>query len=299
MDASKIERAIAFTPGSITTSKTVIALIRKIRYFDKPCKSGSRLHVTLGPSTGLATVTFFGANQLRDVAKSLLGKQIPLDLPVYSTLSSTLWETDDALRQGGKEAGGPILQFAIIEFENQHICPNLVPLIASRLDTDQASSSCRIAFYGRVIKVVELQPTVPATPLLKLFKFKHRKGSVDRVESASKKKAIDPNELVNTFIGKGFFGNAADVTPFLNMQIQVGLKNANEEQGYTLEEEKGVIDSSFGLTGKYKVIFRGNGSKARSGDFVILNFKKLYFYFAVGNGEVKKDPTKSIITQAV
>lgn len=48
------------TPGSVHAIHGAIALIQRIRYFKGDVASGSKLHVTIGHNTVLATVTFFG-----------------------------------------------------------------------------------------------------------------------------------------------------------------------------------------------------------------------------------------------
>ena len=63
-DAKLLERGVACTPGSVPTISSAVALVRKIRYYKSPVKSGTKMHVTIGHSTILATVTFFGHKEL-------------------------------------------------------------------------------------------------------------------------------------------------------------------------------------------------------------------------------------------
>ena len=64
LDAKLLERAVASTPGTVPMVESCIAVIRKIRYFRGIIRSGSKFHVTVGHSTVLATVTFFGGKEL-------------------------------------------------------------------------------------------------------------------------------------------------------------------------------------------------------------------------------------------
>jgi hypothetical protein len=53
---------------------------------------------------------------LRSDAKSLLGHPLPVD--ANSLLQLPEYEFDAGLKTGGKQAGGPVLQFCLLEFDN-------------------------------------------------------------------------------------------------------------------------------------------------------------------------------------
>jgi len=161
LDSKKLERGVVCTPGSVPKACRILALVRKVKYFERPCLSGSKIHVTVGPSTGVAKVTFFGSKDLREVAKQAFGKKVPSDAHQILLGSSEQptpqdWEFDSELKTGGKLFGGPVLQFVLLEFESSVVCPHLVQLIGSRLDLNEslAVNTCRIGFYGRVAQVV-------------------------------------------------------------------------------------------------------------------------------------------------
>ena len=74
----KIERGIAVEPGSVREIHAAVAFLRKVKFFRGECKSSSKLHITIGHSTVMAIVTFFGYEILQPQDRS--GKvQIPDD----------------------------------------------------------------------------------------------------------------------------------------------------------------------------------------------------------------------------
>ncbi|KAH9259061.1 hypothetical protein BASA81_002681 [Batrachochytrium salamandrivorans] len=216
-----------------------------VRYFDHACESGSKLHVTVGMSTVPAKVTFFGSHELMNTAKQLVGRRLPLDcLSVLATLGNE-YEFDGELKASGKQAGGPVLQFALIEFDQAVACPAHAQVIGTRLDLNShgSSSLCRLAMYGRVCRIQDSLPPV------RLFTYKEKRGVVDRVSAGEVE-----------LIGKGMFKKDEDMSAYLNL-------------GVVVEEDKGVLESSFGKTGKFKINFRSK-TKAKPGDAIVLRFKQ-------------------------
>lgn len=63
LDAGLLERGFACTPETVPLCSAAVVLCRKVRFFQKECKSHSKVHVTLGHSTVVATVVFFGGQQ--------------------------------------------------------------------------------------------------------------------------------------------------------------------------------------------------------------------------------------------
>lgn len=146
LNAKLVERGIVATPGTVSVIHGAIALVRKVKYFQRDCPSSSKIHITIGHSTILSSVTFFGSNELKETARSALGKQVP----VVDFVRDKDWEYDETLKAGGKAAGGPVLQWALLQFETETRCQKDSVLIGSRLDLDINAKECRIAFYGRI-----------------------------------------------------------------------------------------------------------------------------------------------------
>jgi len=94
LDSKTVERGIACTPGSVPSLHAAVALVQRIRYFKGEVKSGSKVHVTIGHSTVLATVTFFGHKELYRY-----GRRTSLN---RSRANSTEVSPATSLRAGGK-----------------------------------------------------------------------------------------------------------------------------------------------------------------------------------------------------
>lgn len=243
VEEKRMGEGLVCGPKTLPMASAVLALVRKVRYFDHACESGSKLHVTVGTSTGLAKVSFFGSHELASAAKQLVGRRLPLDcLPL---LEGSEYEFDSELKTGGKLAGGPVLQFALIEFDQAVACPAHAQVIGTRLDLDPASSSssCRLALYGRVCRIQD------SLPPLRLFTYVERRGVVDRVSAGEME-----------LIGRGMFRKDEDMAAYVN-------------QGVVIEGDKGVLESSFGKTGKFKVAFRSK-TTAKPGDAIVLRLKQ-------------------------
>ncbi|KAK6643404.1 hypothetical protein RUM43_004909 [Polyplax serrata] len=120
--------------------------------------------------------------------------------------------------------------YALIEFSKPVlIAPNNLT-IGARLDTPVNSNSCRLAFHGNVLLYTALKNYAPTfLSGLKIYKEKYKKGTIDRIV----------NEY--SLIGKNMFKKESNIDKFLGMKISLS------------SGETGVIESTFGLSGKFKV----------------------------------------------
>lgn len=260
LKAKLLERGVVTSPGSLTATMAAIALVRRVRYFPLECASGSKLHVTVGHATTLAKVTFFGTEQLRGAAASAVGKE----LPAVEFDGDEEFLYDETLKAGGKAQGGPVLQWALLQFEQPIICQAGSMLVASRLDLNVDTKSCRLAFYGRVARKHTSALSDEELIALKVYKLKERAGTVDRI--ADKDTTKDNKEAKpRSFICKGMFSKDTDLHKF------VGLKVATKDA-----QEQGRIESAFGKTGKFNVFFPA-GAKLAKGDKVFLRHKRMLF----------------------
>lgn len=87
-----------------------------------------------------------------------------------------------------------IQQWALLIFESPIICPMNSGIIGSKLDTDiriviiiliiikkkKDSNTCRIAFYGKLITSLDINNSEEMQKL-KIFKWKEKEGTIDRV----------------------------------------------------------------------------------------------------------------------
>ncbi|KAL3823925.1 hypothetical protein ACHAXA_007896 [Cyclostephanos tholiformis] len=187
-DAKLMERGIIASPGTVKLIRGAIAVVRKVRFFKGGLNSGSKFHISVGHTTVMATVTFWGAREIakqmqRDEEKSMeststqaFGKSSlggSADLAGLPRLKFD-WDQDflhqdnylDALptseddsewndlmpEQGkGKDTALPPLHWARLEFLTPVYCPMDSLVIGSRLDSEVNANACRLAFSGRLV----------------------------------------------------------------------------------------------------------------------------------------------------
>lgn len=128
-DPSSLERGIICSPGSVQTLYAVILEVTKISYFKEKCLTKSKFHISLGHETIMAKVLFFSS-------------QSP-----FSIENEYLYE-DELLDESSK---GEKRQFALLEFDQPVITASQSLAIASKLDIDIHSNTCRLAFQASLL----------------------------------------------------------------------------------------------------------------------------------------------------
>ena len=63
-DAKLMERGIIAAPGTVKLIRGAIAVVRKVRFFKGRLNSGAKFHISVGHTTVMATVTFWGAREI-------------------------------------------------------------------------------------------------------------------------------------------------------------------------------------------------------------------------------------------
>jgi len=256
LDAKLLERGIAAAPASVPMLTAAIVTAHRVRFFKGDIRTKATFHVTVGHLTVMATAHFFGTP-----ASSV---EPPVNLKTTYTLCQE--ELNHQFKRNAEYenheeliAADKTQQYAILQFEQPITAPLLSLVIASRLDTDIKSNTCRLAFFGRLLSPVDSSSREALHQQLKIFKMKSKQGLIERVDNDK-----------YTVIGKELFKKETDMSLF------VGLK-VTKESG-----EVGVIESSFGKSGKFKVRFDKDQTGARGPLF--LSVKRYIF-----------DPTKRIL----
>ena len=263
LDAKVLERGLVCAPGTVPTFHAAVVSARKIRFFKSAVRGSSKFHVTIGHSTVMASVQFFG-----DVPKS--GENALVDglqdmsldgafdaKKEYKFCEELLTEAE--AKQMAEEAGAvddsdPVsfAKYALLEFDQPITVPTDELFIASRFDTDIHQNTCRLAFHGRMLRHINIEHEPDFIRNLRVFKMKSREGSIERVQDE------------RSVIGKGMFKKESDLTAFIGMKV------------WTSNNDCGVIEGGFGKSGKYKVYF-SNGIKGEGSGKLILLFKKYVF----------------------
>ena len=250
LDAKSMERGFVATPGTVLPFKVLLPTFEVKQFFFKgKCGSKSKIHISVGHTTAMATVTFFGSKELAIEQAERKSKLSSTAIRNCFDASQDYMYQDELV--GGKQ-GGKGGQWALIEFDGIVMCPLGSLLIGSRLDTDVNAATFRIAFYGRLIQPIGLGLGCLQKEELKIYKLKQRTGVVDRV---------DKNGAV---IVKDLFEKNSDMTRFLNMKL------------ISPDNEVGNIEGPFGKSGKVKVSFSDPG-KIKRAMKLTMNFKKYVF----------------------
>jgi len=266
LDSKALERGIACTPGYISTVSCALMAVRHIRFFKTACKTGTKFHVTVGHTTVMGTATFFAPPATVAETAAVSASQVEVDeaarkaavaLRALKLAQQPLPTAFDEMAEYlyrdelDTEAGD---QWALLHLEQPVACALPATAICSHLETDYNLNTCRIAFYGRLVKSVATEDI----HALRVFKEKRKEGQVDRVQDD------------HTLICKNLFRQGTDMTPFFGMRVRVGNSGL-----------MGKIDSTFGKS-KFKVAFPtslepGVLAEACKGAKIYLDYKRYVF----------------------
>ncbi|KAH8271555.1 hypothetical protein KR018_006816 [Drosophila ironensis] len=239
-NAKLMERGVIAQPGYLKPLYAVCLRLMPIRYYKQAIKSKSKLHISVGHDTVMANVTLF-----RDVDSPADDFQLDKEYEyVEEVLPAELTPSD--------------VIHVLLQFETPVLTPPQATLIASKLDMDVHSNSCRLAFWGRIAWHTSSSNYVQELlPRLRVFKRKQKEGSIQRVVNAGE------------VIVQNLFKKEA------NRELYVG-KWVDLSTG-----ERGLIERTFGQTAKVAVSFREPLSEAAIASpkdvKVLLNCKKYVF----------------------
>lgn len=271
-DATLVERGIAAGPGAVEVWKSAICLVRKVPYFAGRLPCGSKFHISVGHTTVMATVSFWGAQEL---AEQLKGKNGTLSQQVTSLgagadmaglprieydFSQSFVQQDELAEDPTQKE--PLLQWALLDFQVPVHCPRHSLAIGSRLDTTDNTASgsvsaCRLAFSARLTANIEPESEQHR---IRTFTEKERRGVISRLGDPFKRQGDGKIVRYEVFGGDLFKKET-------NMKLFIGMK---------IETEKGdigEIKSSFGTSGKFRVYFPA-GTEAKEGEALILRFRR-------------------------
>ncbi|XP_036995543.2 selenocysteine-specific elongation factor isoform X2 [Artibeus jamaicensis] len=241
-DPKLLERGLVCAPESLHTIHAALISVEKIPYFRAPLQTKAKFHITVGHETVMGRLMFFSSSpdsfdhepvlDTFDFSKEYLFQEQYLcnDL-VPGAVSSD--QANEKVGQG-TEGQYPRQQWALIEFEKPVTCPRLCLVIGSRLDADIHANMCRLAFHGILLHGLEDRNYAESLlPRLRVYKLKHKHGLVERV--------IDNYSV----IGRSLFKKETNIQQFVGLKVQLSTG------------ELGIIDSSFGQSGKFKIHIPG------------------------------------------
>jgi selenocysteine-specific elongation factor len=209
-----LERGLVSVPHFIPTIYAGIIKINQIKFYQGSIKTKAKFHISIGHETVLAKITLFGSQKNFDPSVE------------FEYMDQIVKEEDEGAV--GKNV------FALLEFERPVIVIPSSLVIGSKLDMNVHTSTCRLAFWGHLIKNYEDKAYVNSDlPNLKIFKQKSKVGLVERAPSDS------------TVIVKNMFKKETNLQLFANMKVRLSTG------------ENGVIEGGFGQSGKVKVSIPG------------------------------------------
>ncbi|CAM9216778.1 unnamed protein product [Ectocarpus fasciculatus] len=285
LDPSAIERGVLAAPGSVPLLSSAICLVKKVRYFKQACRSKQKFHISVGHTTVVATVMFFGAAELQlylqkqaTIAKkgeaAVVGSLVQDGASSFPKITFP-WELDfeyqDDISAAADEHGEEAVQFALLVFQHPILVPVNALAIGSRLETDAresvvTSTHCRIAFYGPV-----LCPSAPAEAFApsaavtkdkpRIYNWKSKEAEILRLVDVHKESGVCMEA-----IGWKLFSKEAGISKYLGLRLET-------EEGDVV----GFVHSSFGSTGKFKVKFPLGITGLRPKDRLFLRYKR-YIY---------------------
>ena len=225
-DSSLLERGLVCNPGVLPSASAIIIELNKIRFHKSDISTGSKYHISVGHSTILSTITLFYTEDC-DNGEFNFENQY-----AFAKSHSEIFPSKDEETDANEKK--PVKVYALIEFEHVLVIPPNGKIVGSRLDADVHTTSCRLAFEGKIVHTfVSEKYRSEDLVRLKVFKLKEKSGLIERVNN--------DHEL----IGKNMFKKETNIHLFDGFKVKLSTG------------EIGKMDGPFGKSGKFKVSLNG------------------------------------------
>jgi selenocysteine-specific elongation factor len=253
-DSKQFERGIVCAPGYVQYAHALIINLNRIKHYKSGIHSGAKYHITIAHETLLGRVELFA--KLRSASTSSSASTAS---PTAFNFNEDYLHIDeyDANSNDQQSKLDIVAYYALIDFTHDSssggetagvLCVSNSLLIGSKLDTDIHLNQCRIAFYGNVLHMFtnddfKITPKNNATAstmtttsasssylsMLRVYKEKHKEGQIERKHDE------------HTLIGRALFKKETNIELFVGLKVQLSTG------------EWGVIEGSFGQSGKFKI----------------------------------------------
>jgi selenocysteine-specific elongation factor len=271
LDASLVERGVAVTPHSLPFVSQVIVRVHQIPLFRSECKTGAKIHATIGHTTVVAVATFFQSSTPSSTAP-FVPTSVYRAVRQVDSVSETREDVDLDTANTAFEG------FALLQFEQPVICPPNAAVVCSRFDLDPKRFHCRLAFHGAVEAIVwdneddaasgsgySATRFVASHSLrlgdLRIGNVKERSGVVDKPVQTT------ASTLVTEVLARDMFAKDVDWLVYAGTTVLF-------EQSKRL----GKILGPFGKSGKFRVELLSSSRQQvvpASGEKLVLRFIKL------------------------
>ncbi|CAJ1946014.1 unnamed protein product [Cylindrotheca closterium] len=296
LDSNLLERGVAASPGAVQLLKGAIALVRKIPYYQHSIGDKSKVHISVGHTTVMATVNFWGAKELYEQQQQQQEQKEGEKIDGHTALGGDAdraglpylkydWDQDFIHQDGMLETLSspsssattttskqqePLLHWAMIDFQTPVYCPLHSLVIGSRLDlNDQNSNKSKDPMNGsepsasscRLAFCGRLMEKVDPTKdftRIRSYAPKERVGVISKLGDPHTRQ--DDGKIVRYEVfGSDLFKKETVLKPFIGMKLT------------TPQGDIGELKSAFGTAGKFRVYFPG-GTEAREGDALVMPF---------------------------
>lgn len=291
LDANLVERGLVVSPGSMKTVSIAIAAVRRVRFFRDACKSGTKFHVSVGHSTTMASVLWFGGDQIDAAAKVKREQETKVATVVDAEPGAVAVDLAKriqtmSLQDQGRERGA--LDALEFDWDMHYTYQEDIRRVGKKGDSGGSAADpdstgmqwCLLRFDRPVLcpphsmiigsrldlgdksakcrlafygRLCDVIESEARLPELKIFKTHGRYGTVDRVNS--------PHELV----ARDLFRKETDITQFSNMLVT------------TMNGEAGKIGATFGRSGKFHITFPKTATTARPNQPLVMRFRRYLF----------------------
>ncbi|KRZ04015.1 Selenocysteine-specific elongation factor [Trichinella zimbabwensis] len=258
-DTSRLERGVVCESNCLQKIQYGVVSVNAIVHYKHPLRSNSKFHVTVGYETVIGKFIFFHCEPHK--CHCAPAGQFALESNYLKQEDENLPDTNDSSH--------PLHRYAVVQFEQAIFCFNQAQYIASKLDQPLEVSTCRIAFHGQMLQMMPSnEHSANWLKKLPVFKRKIKRGTICNI--------LDQH----TVAVRGMFGKTSSLVPFLGCKVTLLNEHRTE----------GIIEGSFGKSGKIKVRFPNplseqfmqtvTASSANTGDssrIVLLEFQASVF----------------------
>jgi len=302
LDPNLMERGVAASPGSVRLISGALAVVKKVRYYRGSLASGTKFHVSVGHTTVMATVTFWGAREIalrlkNDGGKPKLENNEHIKMDNISTKKNTN-DSEKELKSSSLGGNADIAGLPHMEFDFDEDFLQQEDYIESIEDSEGEESGSKMKVsYPLHFCSLDFQTPVYC-PLNSLIIGSRLDTDIQSntcrlafsgrlVQKFDPKKDTERLRLytmkeksgVICRLGDSFKRNDDNrVVRYEVYGSDLFKKETNMTQfiGLQVETETGdvgEIQSSFGTGGKFKVSFPA-GTDARNGSKLFLRFKR-------------------------
>eukprot|EP00999_Lentomonas_sp_LEN2_P001393 NODE_242_length_1818_cov_114.302188_g216_i0.p1 GENE.NODE_242_length_1818_cov_114.302188_g216_i0~~NODE_242_length_1818_cov_114.302188_g216_i0.p1 ORF type:complete len:593 (-),score=114.97 NODE_242_length_1818_cov_114.302188_g216_i0:39-1745(-) len=219
----------------VQSYSTAIADVERVRFYKQSVCSNSKIHVTVGHTTVMATVRFIAT------AKGVVDPEFSFDTE-YRWMAELPEEANYTPATPKSRTW-----YAVLFFDSPVVTAIDASLIASKLDVDVHSPTCRLMFFGKLVAAIDQDAT------------KRIRAIKDRCKTAQIARVTDSNNAIANNLLKS---KQSDLTPFIGMTILYQptalLPGSSEPDTPPGPVFVGKLEETFGKSGKFKVSFTGD-----------------------------------------